>query len=68
LSLINSVAASPQVEIIQITKPIRIEFFLPSLSSIIPATGENIKAATSNDMKMNEIYVSDNSFLNVVSQ
>jgi hypothetical protein len=35
---------------IQIIKPKRIEFFLPSLSSSKPAIGEKIKAATSKDL------------------
>lgn len=49
-SAMNCVEASPTVAETVTAKPIIIEFFLPSLSSIIPTMGENISAATSNEL------------------
>ena len=51
---INYVHASPTVAAIVTTKPIMIEFFRPRLSSMMPTIGENIRAATSNDLYINQ--------------
>jgi len=54
----NSVQARPTVEHIVTKKPMMIEFFLPSVSSINPTTGEKMRAATSKDVKMKATSIS----------